>query len=219
MKKQLHDNSLSIVLFTLFFLFLVGLSIAGHRHESEQLLSHGQIALSYAEYIRSGSFVEAVFENWESEFLQMGALVVLAIWLHQKGASDSKKLRGAEPVDTHPKYHIWHAKNSKVRRKAIGEMFYANSLSIALFSLFAISFALHAIGGTSAYNADAIQHGGQTLSVATYVQTSTFWFESFQNWQSEFLAVGTLIVLSIFLRQRKSPESKPVGVSNAKTGS
>lgn len=219
MKKFLHDNSLSIVLFTLFFLFLVGLSIAGHRAENEELLSHSQPFITYLEYVRSGGFVEAVFENWESEFLQMGALVLLTIWLHQKGAPDSKKIRGKEAVDTSPRYSVLHASSWRTRQKAIAEGLYANSLTIALFGLFILSFILHALGGTAAANQEALQHSGETMSVLQYVRTSQFWFESFQNWQSEFLAVGALIVLSIFLRQRKSPESKPIGDPNSKTSS
>jgi hypothetical protein len=219
MKKFLHDNSLSIVLFALFFLFLVGLSITGHRTENEELLSHSQPLITYLEYLRSGGFAEAVFENWESEFLQMGALVLLTIWLHQKGASDSKKLRGSEEVDTHSRYSILKATTWSNRKKAIAEGLYANSLTIVLFGLFILSFILHAVSGTSAANEEALQHGEETLSTLQYIRTSQFWFESFQNWQSEFLAVGSLIVLSIFLRQRKSPESKPVGSSNSKTGS
>lgn len=219
MKQFLHNNSLSIVLFALFFAFLIGLSITGHRAENEELLAHHEPVITYLEYIRSGGFAEAVFENWESEFLQMGALVLLTIWLHQKGAPDSKKIRGAESVDTSPRYSILHAGNWNRRKKAIAEGVYANSLTIALFALFLLSFCLHALGGTSAANEQALQHGEPTMSTLEYIRTSQFWFESFQNWQSEFLAVGSLIVLSIFLRQRKSPESKPLGEHNTKTGS
>ena len=219
MKRWLHDNSLSIVLLGLFAIFLIGLSLSGHRHENAELSNHGQAAISYRQYITSGDFIEAVFENWESEFLQMGALVILTIWLHQKGAADSKKLRGAEDVDTKPKYHVIRAKNWRVRRKAIGEMLYANSLSIVLFALFAGSFTVHALSGTAAFNEEAAQHGEDTLSTLSYIKSSSFWFESFQNWQSEFLAVGSLILLSIFLRQRKSPESKPIGALDEQTGS
>lgn len=217
MKKFLHDNSLSIVLFVFFLLFLIGLSISGHRAENEELLAHGQSLIGYLEYVRSGGFVEAVFENWESEFLQMGALVLFTIWFHQKGAPDSKKLRGREDVDTGPRYSVLRAATRKTRKKAIKEGLYANSLTIALFALFLTSFILHALGGTAAANEEALQHGEQTLSTLEYMRTSQFWFESFQNWQSEFLAVGVLIVLSIFLRQRKSPESKPIGDPDSKT--
>lgn len=159
----------------------------------------------------SGEFVEGVFENWESEFLQMWALIMLTIFLRQKGSSDSKPIRGNAPVDTSSRYSIIHAQSWKKRGKALRHALYAHSLGIAMISLFLVSFALHAIGGTSAYNEDATLHGSSTVSVVEYMGTSTFWYESLQNWQSEFLAIGALLVLSIKLRERGSPESKPVG--------
>lgn len=219
MRTFIRENSLSIVLFLLFFVFLAGQSIAGFVHENNQLEAHGQTTQTYVAYLGSGEFIEAVFENWESEFLQMGALVVLTIWLRQKGSADSKRLRGREEVDTESRYSIIRASNWHTRKKAIGSLITSNSLSLALFGLFALSFWLHAIGGTGAANQEAMQHGEAAISTWQYMASSQFWFESFQNWQSEFLAVGVLLVLSIFLRQRKSPESKPIGAPNDKTGS
>lgn len=218
MKKFFIDNGLSIALFGLFFIFLIGLSVTGWSHYNEELALHNESAVSYVQYLRTGDFGEAVFENWESEFLQMGALVVLTIWLHQKGSRDSKKMRGHEAVDTRSRYSVLHASSWRKRKKAIKELFYANSLSLALFAIFLLSFILHAVTGVIAYNQEAVWNGEPQLSVWQYTGSSTFWFESFQNWQSEFLAVGALIVLSIFLRQRHSPQSKPIGESNAVTG-
>lgn len=218
MKKFFRENSLSIVLFLLFFVFLIALSITGYAHENEEMAMHAQSPVSYVSYVTSGSFVEAVFENWESEFLQMGALVVLTIWLVQKGSADSKKLRGKDPVDTSSRYSIIRASNWSSRKKAIGKAVYANSLSIALFGLFFVSFILHVFGGVAAANEEALLHGQETMSALEYARSSQFWFESFQNWQSEFLAVGLLLLLSVFLRQRGSPESKPIGEPNTKTG-
>jgi hypothetical protein len=219
MKKWIYDHSLSIVLFALFFVFIAGLSVTGHRHENNELEIHGQTTMAYAEYLRSPEFGEAVFENWESEFLQMGALVVFTIWFRQKGSADSKKLKGENAVDTESRYSIIHASTWSNRKKAIKSAIYGNSLSLALFSLFIISFVLHAVNGVSAANQEALAHGEGQVGFLGYMASSQFWFESFQNWQSEFLAVGALLVLSIFLRQRKSPESKPVGQPNARTGS
>ncbi|MEX2014819.1 MAG: DUF6766 family protein [Candidatus Saccharimonadales bacterium] len=218
MKKFWAENSLSIVLFLLFFVFLIGLSLTGYTHENNELAAHGEEPIAFTEYLSSGDFIEAVFENWESEFLQMGALVILTIWLKQKGSADSKKLKGKEDVDTHSRYSIISASSWKNRGKAVSHAVYANSLGIALFLLFFISFVFHALSGTAAANEEALQHGEQQYSVIEYASSSQFWFESFQNWQSEFLAVGALLVLSIYFRQRKSPESKPVGEKNSKTG-
>lgn len=218
LSKFLYDNSLSLVILGLFLLFLIGLGITGYLHENETLVEHGQAALSFQSYLVSGSFFEAVFENWESEFLQMWAFVVLTIFLHQKGSADSKRLRGREPVDTKPRYSILHATSWRTRRKAIAKAIYANSLGLALLGLFIMSFVLHVFSGVSAFNEEALQHGQSVYIAWQYVSSSQFWFESFQNWQSEFLAVGALTVLSIHLRQRGSPESKPVGAPDSETG-
>lgn len=218
MKKIIWENSLSIALFSLFFVFLAGLAVAGHQHENQMLTEHQQPVVSFLEYISSPTFFEAVFENWESEFLQMGALVILTIWLVQKGAADSKKLRGKESFDASSRLSIIHASTWRKRGRAFGELLYDNSLSIALFSFFLASFVLHAFTGVGAANQEAALHGHEPMTVLQYATSSQFWFESFQNWQSEFLAVGMLIVLSIFLRQRHSPESKPIGVKNSHTG-
>ena len=201
----LKDNSLSIVMFSLFAVFLIGLSITGLFQNNNERIIHGWEPQSYSKYITSGSFVEAVFENWESEFLQMGTLVVATIFLRQKGAADSKKIRGWNSVD----------KSSQHSKKGF---IYTNSLSLALGTLFIISFALHAFGGHAQVNEEAKMHGEQITSLWSYVSSYQFWFESFQNWQSEFLAVGTLLVLSVFLRQQGSPESKPVNESDDATG-
>lgn len=218
-RKFFFENSLSIVLLTLFFVFLAGLSITGWIEQNNELVIHGQPAQNYLEYVGSGEFGEAVFENWESEFLQMWALVMLTIVLRQKGSADSKKLRGKTKVDTSSRYSIIHASSAQTRRKAIAEFFRAHSLGLALLILFIVSFVLHALTGVTAYNQEAVAHGQPQFSLLQYVGSTRFWFESFQNWQSEFLAVGILLLLSIFLIERGSPESKPVGEGHAKTGS
>jgi hypothetical protein len=217
MRQFLHNNALSLVLFGLFMAMLVGMSMVGLRFENQELAAHQEPALSYSQYIVSGEFIEAVFENWESEFLQMGALVVLTIWFRQKGSKDSKKMRGKDDVDTHSRYSIISSE-WKDKSKAIKHALYSNSLSLALFGLFLASFFIHAVGGTGAHNDQAIQHGEPIIGIWQYLTTAQFWFESLQNWQSEFLSVGVLIVLTIFLRQRYSAESKPVPAPNSKTG-
>ena len=219
MRKTLKYNGLSIVMFGLFAVFVVLMSLAGQREYNQDQTEHGETAVSYAEYVTTGHFVEAVFENWESEFLQMGAFVLLTVWLYQKGSPESKKLEGHEPVDEDPRTTDrddapWLASTGGVKT-----WLYERSLSIALFTLFFLSFALHAAGGAREFSAEQAAHGGEAVSTLSYLTTSRFWFESFQNWQSEFLAVGALVVLSVYLRQRGSPESKPVAASHAETGS
>ena len=145
----------------------------------------------------------------------MAAFVVLTIFLRQKGSSESKPL-DEEPEPKRPKPKPgspW-----PVRRGGWIETVYQNSLTIALVLLFLLSFGLHALGGAAEANQERSEHGKPPIGRLEYLGTSRFWFESFQNWQSEFLAVGTLIVLSIFLRQKGSPQSKQVEEPHAKTG-
>jgi hypothetical protein len=211
MKRFLYNNSLAIVVFGIFILTIVGMSLSGWQSNNETLAEHRQPSISYGEYIVSGEFGEGVFENWESEFLQMWALIVLTIFLRQKGSADSKPLRGGSPQDTSSRYSIIRSSTWSRRRKATGHFFYRHSLSLVMLALFIGSFSLHAFTGASAYNEEAVQHSSPTVSVLGYVTSSQFWYESLQNWQSEFLAIGALLVLSIKLREAGSPESKPVG--------
>ena len=149
----------------------------------------------------------------------MAAYVVLTVFLFQRGSAESKDPDNEELVDKNPRLHQHDPKApGPVRKGGFSLTLYEHSLSIALFVLFMLSFLGHAISGTTYYNHEQHAHGQTTMSVIQYVGTSRFWFESFQNWQSEFLSVGALIVLSIWLREKGSPESKPVYSSHDKTG-
>ncbi|HEV3469406.1 MAG TPA: DUF6766 family protein [Pyrinomonadaceae bacterium] len=220
MRRILYENGLSIVLFILFALTLLGQSVTGLREYNEDQREHGQPPVAYAEYLGTGHFIEATFENWESEFLQMAAFVLLTAFLYQKGSSESKDPGRVEEVDTRllpediPEDAPW-----PVRRGGWVLKLYENSLSLAFAVLFILSLALHAVGGVEEYNQELFDHGaaGQQLTALEYMATSRFWFESFQNWQSEFLSVFAMVVLTIFLRQRASPESKPVYEAHAAT--
>jgi len=204
-------------MFSLFVLFLLGQSLTGLHSYNEEQRDHGQPAVSYGKYLQSGEFMEVTFENWESEFLQMGAFVVLAAVLKQKGSGESKKVYGENEVDKDPRKEARPDSPAPVHRGGLALQLYSRSLSLALFGLFFFSFALHAVGGLRLFNEEQLQHGQQAVSFWQYVSGSKFWFESFQNWQSEFLSVGVLVVLSIFLRQKGSPESKPVHASHGET--
>ena len=220
MRRIFRENGLTIVMFGLFFFSFVGQIITGHQDYNQELKDHKQPQLGYVEYLQSGHFIEAVFENWESEFLQMGMYVVLTAFLRQKGSPESKQLEGEEAVDAEPTKSQRLNKDTPwpVRRGGLALKVYENSLSLTLFLLFFLSFALHAVGGAEEYSQEQIQHGEQPVSAIEYIGTSHFWFESFQNWQSEFLSIGTLVVLSIFLRQKGSPESKPIDHPHEETG-
>jgi hypothetical protein len=218
-RRILRENGLSIAMFTIFFVTLIGLAFAGWDAYNEEQRDHDEPTVGLTEYLATPDFGEAIFENWESEFLQMGAYVLLTVWLFQKGSSESKKLDNSDAVNEDPR----KAQRRKdvpwpVRRGGLALTFYEHSLTIALFALFFLSFALHVVTGAARYSDEQIQHGGEPVTAVQYLFTSQMWYESMQNWQSEFLAVGTLIVFSIFLRERGSSESKPVATPHVETG-
>lgn len=218
-KRFFYNNGLSIALFILFALSLIGQYFTGFEEYNSDRTEHRQPTVSSVEYLSSGHFIEAVFENWESEFLQMAMYVILTIFLYQKGSSESKEPGRIERVDVIPsKEALKEDAPSPVKRGGWRLKLYENSLSIALLTLFAVSFVLHGYGGMKDYNEEQRRHGEtEEVSTIEYMATSRFWFESFQNWQSEFLSIGAMVVLTVFLRQKGSPESKPVDVSNEDT--
>ena len=221
MRRFLRNNGLSLVLFGLFFFaFIVGQSVTGHVEYNQDQKEHGQPDVGFAEYLGGGHFLEATMENWESEFLQMFIFVVLTACLYQKGSAESKDPDKEEEVDRDPR----QSKDKRdapwpVRKGGFVLKLYENSLSLALFLLFALSFVLHAVGGAEVYNEDQREHGSpKRVTAVQYMGTSRFWFESFQNWQSEFLSIGVMVVFTIWLRQKGSPESKPVDAPHDQTG-
>jgi quinol-cytochrome oxidoreductase complex cytochrome b subunit len=219
MRRMVRDNGLSITMFALFLVFLVAQSIAGYETNNSDNQQHQQPKESYAQYLTSGAFAEATFENWESEFLQMGAYVLLTAFLIQKGSPESKD-PGGDQVDTDPRTQRDDPDApGPVKRGGLVLTLYEHSLSLALFGLFLLSLVFHALGGRAEFNQQQLEHGAAPVSLWSFVTSSEFWFQSMQNWQSEFLAVAVLAVLGIFLRQRGSPESKPVAAPHAQTGS
>ena len=206
-----HHHGLSIVLAGLFLFSVVGQAWSGWYAYNGEQVSHGQPAVALGEYLTSGHFGEATFENWESEFLQMAFYVLLTVWLFQLGSSESKRPDVVELVDLDPRESPQKDKAPwPVRTGGVTLRLYENSLSIAFAALFIASLVLHATTGVVQYNEERMEHGEAPVSVMEYAGSPTFWFESFQNWQSEFLSLFAMVVLSIFLRQRGSPESKPV---------
>ena len=220
MPRVFRENGLSIVLLSLFLVFWFGQSIAGHREHNSDQREHRQPEVAYYPYLQSNHFWEATAENWESEFFQMFGYVILTALLYQKGSSESKKPGEPEPVDRDPRRHKRRNSPWPVRRDGLILKLYENSLSLAFLLFFLISILMHAVAGAGVYNEEQAAHGQpEHLSFLQYAGTSRFWFESFQNWQSEFLAIAAMVILSIFLRQRGSPESKPVDAPHEETGS
>jgi hypothetical protein len=213
----LHKNGLSIVFGLLTLLTLGGQALTGWFEFNKDLLEKHGKEVNFLHYLGSGHFIEATFENWESEFLQMALYVILTVKLRQIGSSESKRLEGKEEVDREPKAHKdapW-----AVKQGGFILAIYKYSLSIAFIVLFLISFGLHVAGSLETYNIDQALEGKPQETVSQFLLNSKLWFESFQNWQSEFLSVLSIVVLSIYLRQIGSPESKPVDAPNMQTGS
>lgn len=217
MKKFFYYNGLSLV-FLLFFIVAMGGQIFfGLQEYNKDVAEWGGRSVGLSEYFKSGHFFEATFENWESEFLQMALFVWFTIFLKQKGSSESKKFDEENEVDREPskwkKDAPWAVKKGGIYLKI-----YKHSLTLVLLLLFALSFILHVYGSLKDENTQNLLQGKPAESLADYLVDSRLWFESFQNWQSEFLSVFAIIVLSIFLRQKGSSQSKPVDAPHSETG-
>jgi hypothetical protein len=207
-RKFFKDNGLSIVLLLLFAVFLGGQSWAGFRFHNNERLERGEPAIGYRDYIAGPHFLEAMFENWESEFLQMGLFVILTALLVQKGSAESHKPEDGRKKD----------RSRKAQRGRVPRFLYEHSLSLSLLLLFAVSFVGHAVAGCRDFSEEEVARGGEAIGVLSYVRTSRFWFESFQNWQSEFLSIGVLVILTIFLREKGSSQSKALHAPHGQTG-
>lgn len=208
----LFRNGLSIVFFSLAILFLFAQASFGWQEHNDELLDHGQATITLWQYLHSGHFIQATFENWESEFLQMAVFVVFTVYLRQWGSSESKPLDKKSEVDREPKPGPdapW-----PVRKGGFILKIYEHSLSISLFFLFVVSFVAHFLGSWKDYRQEQQLSGKEMVSMAEFWTHPKFWFESFQNWQSEFLSVGCIVVLSIYLREKGSSQSKPVDAAH-----
>jgi len=212
----LYRNGLGLLFSTLFIVTLIAQAITGfHEHNSEREQDNAP-AISLAEYLTSGHFISSTFENFESEFLQMALYVILTVGLRQKGSAESKSLDEPEEVDREPKSGPdapW-----PVRKGGIVLKIYENSLFIVFAILFLISWFLHLYGSWLDHNEQQVLNGQPGDTVANYLTQANFWFETFQNWQSEFLSIASIVLLTIFLRQKGSPESKPVDAPHSETG-
>jgi hypothetical protein len=217
MKRFLRNNGLSIIFLLLFLFSMVGQVFNGLRMHNEEMQEKGGQQVNLAHYLTSGHFLQATFENWESEFLQMALFVVFTIFFYQKGSSESKDPDGNEEVDKQP-----NAKKKDVpwpvRQGGLILQVYKHSLSIALFLLFILSFVVHWLGSMKDFNEEQTLKHLPTETAMQYLSNSRLWFESFQNWQSEFLSVFAIVLLSIYLRQHGSAQSKPVDAPHHKTG-
>jgi hypothetical protein len=214
-----RDRSLTLVTLGLFVIFTVGQIFSGWYQYNQELIEHGRAAVALLSYFGVGHPWEALFENWESEFLQMAAFVTFTTVLYQKGSPESRRPGVLELVDVDPR-DLAHLPDVPwpVKRGGWVLTVYEHSLGLALLILFVISWTAHALGGWADYAAEQALHGQSHPGLTEYVTSSRFWFESLQNWQSEFLSVAAMVWLGVYLRQRWSPESKPVHAPHTDTG-
>jgi len=214
-------NSLSLVFGLLFAAALVGQAFAGHAAYNNQQIGDGLATVSLGEYVTSADFAVDVTENWQSEYLQFLLYVVLTVWLIQRGSPESKE-PGAEGRESDQRQKVGrHAQPDSPRWAGAGRRrtaLYSSSLGLVMGTIFLASWVAQSIAGWATYNEGQLARLHDPLSYLGYLGSADFWSRSLQNWQSEFLAVGSMAVLSIYLRQRGSPESKPVGASHDSTG-
>jgi hypothetical protein len=221
MSKFVREHSLSLFFLAIFLAALVGQAAAGHDLHNQEAAAHGGEQISLWRYITGSDFGNAVMENWQSEYLQFLLFMLATVWLLQRGSPESKELDKAGTESKRDQKLERYADEDSPGWARVGGLrttLYSNSLLIAMAIIFVGSWFAQSVTGWTAFNAEAVDHGDPELSWWSYVGSATFWESTLQNWQSEFLAVGSFAVLAIFLRQRGSPESKPVGAPHDKTG-
>ena len=221
MRRLVRENSLSLFFLTLFLVTLIAQSLAGQRALSAERVEHGGSAISWSTYVTSPDYWGAVMENWQSEFLQFAAFIAATIWLVQKGSAESKQ-PGDEGLETDEQQRVKRHADAEspvwARVGGIRARIYENSLLLVMTLLFTTTWLAQSLNNWRTFNEEQRQHEEATVSWARYLLDPDFWERSLQNWQSEFLAVGVMVVFTIYLRQRGSPESKPVGAAHTATG-
>jgi hypothetical protein len=219
--RGLRNHGLGLTFFAIFIAAVAGQSIAGHADYNNDELAHGGEPISFWRYVVSSSFGQALMENWQSEYLQFFLFIFATVWLLQKGSPESKELDKAGTESDEDQLVGAHATSRSPKWARAGGVrlwLLSNSLLLVMGTIFLGSWFAHSVTGWSSYNAELIEHDDEPLSWLEYVGSADFWQTTLQNWQSEFLAVGSMAVLSIYLRQRGSPESKPVGAPHESTG-
>jgi hypothetical protein len=221
MRRFARDNGLSIFFGVLFLAALLGQAVAGWHLHNEEAATHDEDLWNFGRYLTSSEFGQAVLENWQSEYLQFMLFVLVTVWLLQRGSPESKEMqRAGTEADreqrlgrhTSPESPLW------ARVGGMRTFVYSNSLLLVMGAIFVLSWLGQSLTGWTDYNEQARSHHESTVSWLAYLGTSTFWESTLQNWQSEFLAVGSMAIFAVYLRQRGSPESKPVGAPHSATG-
>jgi len=221
MRRFMKENGLSVVFLVLFLAALAGQAIAGHASFNEQQMAHGSPEISMSRYLVSSSFAVDVMENWQSEYLQFTLFILLTVWLLQRGSPESKEMdmAGGES-DRRQKVGGWAQRGSPkwARVAGVRRTIYENSLLLVMGAVWLGTWFAQSVAGRADYNSERLGHHLEPVSWLGYLGRPDFWSRTLQNWQSEFLAVGSFAILAVYLRQRGSPESKPVGSPHDATG-
>jgi hypothetical protein len=220
MRRFLRDQGLSLVFLALFLGSLAGQSVAGHNLYNEEARQHGESVISFGRYLVSSDFANAVMENWQSEYLQFVTFLIVTVWIVQRGSTESKEpgKEGRESDEQQQVGAFAEADSPRwVRAGGWRLKVYENSLLIVMGVIWIGSWFAQSVTGWTVFNDEQAMHGQPGVSYLTFLGSSSFWEATLENWQSEFLAVGSMIVLTIYLRQRGSPQSKPVGAAHHET--
>jgi membrane protein implicated in regulation of membrane protease activity len=222
-RRFLRENALSLFFGTLFLVALFAQSLAGQRAFNEEQAAHGAATYDYGRYVLSSNFGQAMLENWQSEWLQFALFALATVWFVQKGSNESKE-EGKEGLESDEEQKVGeHARPSSPSWAKLGpgvrRRLYEHSLVLVMLSLFFASWLGQSVTGWNEYNDEQQLHDQPQIAWSSYLVRADFWEQTLQNWQSEFLAVGTMAVLTIYLRERGSPESKPVGSPHSETAS
>jgi Domain of unknown function (DUF6766) len=221
MRRFVRDHALSLFFLVIFLAALVGQAVAGHILHNEDAMAHNGETMSFWRYITSSDFGNAVMENWQSEYLQFMLFMLATIWLVERGSPESKP-PGEAGTESDEKQRIGgHAQPDSpdwAKPRGIKTFVYSNSLLIVMSIIFVGSWFAQSVTGWTEFNAQQVDHGEPTLSWLGYIGSADFWEATLENWQSEFLAIGSFVAITVFLRQRGSPESKPVGAPHRATG-
>jgi hypothetical protein len=221
MRSWIRDHSLSLFFLVIFLAALVGQAIAGHALHNNEAVAHHNETMSFWRFLRSSDFGNAVMENWQSEYLQFMLFMLATVWFVQRGSPESKE-PGEAGRESDQKQRIGgHAQSDSPEWAKAGGFktaIYSNSLLIVMSIIFFGSWFAQSVTGWTAFNAEQVDHHEATVSWLGYLGSADFWEATLENWQSEFLAVGSFVAITVFLRQRGSPESKPVGAPHHSTG-
>jgi hypothetical protein len=206
-RQYAYENGITLFFLTIFLLALGAQAVAGYHAFNQDQVQHSSSQISFGAYLTSSAFGQAVMENWQSEYLQFTLFIFVTIWLVQRGSPESKEL-GKEGLETD--------REQRVRGQV--SFVYSNSLVLVMLAIWIGSWFAQSITGLTQFNADRFDHHQDAISWSSYIVNAHFWEQTLQNWQSEFLAIASMAILAVYLRQRGSPESKPVGAPHDATG-